>query len=213
MRFGLTLLVRPSIGEALADDASSARRNRYNRAPCACCSGSRTRQGSDASAFPCNAGRRRAARQERGGDPRSGCLLLAACSRCGLLCLFAPQLIAAERTALHIAAEDVQLTFLCTAITAGFALCHGFPPSPFYLVQAPATGPSCRGHRAHPNLLKVPGVRGVTRMAGEPFAMSIGGAEKQDTMCLSPLFRRAAVDKASRPSLRISFVRCGCLSR
>lgn len=30
-----------------------------------------------------------------------------------------------------------------------------------------------------PNLLKVPGVRGVTRMAGEPFAMSIAGAEKQ----------------------------------
>jgi hypothetical protein len=29
-----------------------------------------------------------------------------------------------------------------------------------------------------PNLLKVPGVRGVTRMAGEPFAMSIGGVEK-----------------------------------
>jgi hypothetical protein len=30
-----------------------------------------------------------------------------------------------------------------------------------------------------PNLLKVPGVRGVTRMAGESFAMSIGGAEKK----------------------------------
>jgi hypothetical protein len=30
-----------------------------------------------------------------------------------------------------------------------------------------------------PNLLKVPGVRGVTRMAGETFAMSIGGAEKK----------------------------------
>jgi hypothetical protein len=30
-----------------------------------------------------------------------------------------------------------------------------------------------------PNLLKVPGVRGVTRMAGEPFTMSIGGAEKK----------------------------------
>ena len=30
-----------------------------------------------------------------------------------------------------------------------------------------------------PNLLKVPGVRGVTRMVGEPFAMSIGGAEKK----------------------------------
>jgi hypothetical protein len=30
-----------------------------------------------------------------------------------------------------------------------------------------------------PNLLKVPGVRGVTRMAGEPFALSIGGAEKK----------------------------------
>src|SRR5262245_34939461 len=30
-----------------------------------------------------------------------------------------------------------------------------------------------------PNLLKVPGVRAVTRMAGEPFAMSIGGAEKK----------------------------------
>jgi hypothetical protein len=27
-----------------------------------------------------------------------------------------------------------------------------------------------------PNLLKVPGVREVTRMAGEAFAMSIGGA-------------------------------------
>jgi hypothetical protein len=30
-----------------------------------------------------------------------------------------------------------------------------------------------------PNLLKVPGVRGVTRMAGEAFAVSIGGAEKK----------------------------------
>jgi hypothetical protein len=30
-----------------------------------------------------------------------------------------------------------------------------------------------------PSLLKVPGVRSVTRMAGEPFAMSIAGAEKQ----------------------------------
>ena len=30
-----------------------------------------------------------------------------------------------------------------------------------------------------PNLLKVPGVRAVTRMAGEPFAVSIGGAEKK----------------------------------
>jgi hypothetical protein len=30
-----------------------------------------------------------------------------------------------------------------------------------------------------PNLLKVPGVHGVTRMAGEPFAMSIGGVEKK----------------------------------
>ena len=30
-----------------------------------------------------------------------------------------------------------------------------------------------------PNLLKVPGVHGVTRMAGAPFAMSIGGAEKK----------------------------------
>jgi hypothetical protein len=30
-----------------------------------------------------------------------------------------------------------------------------------------------------PNLLKVPGVRAVTRVAGEPFAMSIGGAEKK----------------------------------
>jgi hypothetical protein len=29
-----------------------------------------------------------------------------------------------------------------------------------------------------PNLLKVPGVRGVTRMTGEIFALSIGGAEK-----------------------------------
>jgi hypothetical protein len=29
-----------------------------------------------------------------------------------------------------------------------------------------------------PNLLKVPGVRGVTRLIGEPFAMSIGGAVK-----------------------------------
>jgi len=30
-----------------------------------------------------------------------------------------------------------------------------------------------------PNLLAVPGVRAVTRMAGEPFAMSIGGGEKE----------------------------------
>jgi hypothetical protein len=30
-----------------------------------------------------------------------------------------------------------------------------------------------------PNLLKVPGVRSVTRMADQPFAVSIGGAEKQ----------------------------------
>ena len=30
-----------------------------------------------------------------------------------------------------------------------------------------------------PHLLKVPGVHAVTRMAGEPFALSIGGAEKQ----------------------------------
>ena len=30
-----------------------------------------------------------------------------------------------------------------------------------------------------PKLLKVPGVRTVTRMAGEPFALSIGGAEKK----------------------------------
>ena len=29
-----------------------------------------------------------------------------------------------------------------------------------------------------PNLLRVPGVRGVTRLIGEPFTMSIGGAEK-----------------------------------
>ena len=30
-----------------------------------------------------------------------------------------------------------------------------------------------------PNLLAVPGVRAVTRMTGEPFAMSSGGAEKE----------------------------------
>jgi hypothetical protein len=30
-----------------------------------------------------------------------------------------------------------------------------------------------------PNLLKVPGVRSVSRLVGEPFTMSIGGAEKQ----------------------------------
>jgi len=30
-----------------------------------------------------------------------------------------------------------------------------------------------------PNLLKVPGVRAVTRMAGEDFFVSIGGAEKK----------------------------------
>jgi hypothetical protein len=30
-----------------------------------------------------------------------------------------------------------------------------------------------------PNLLKVPGVRRVTRMAGEPFTLSIGGGEKK----------------------------------
>ena len=40
------------------------------------------------------------------------------------------QLIAAERAALHIAPEDVQLTFLCTAIMAGCALYHSFPPYP-----------------------------------------------------------------------------------
>ena len=30
-----------------------------------------------------------------------------------------------------------------------------------------------------PNLLKVPGVHAVTRLEGEPFAMSIGGQEKK----------------------------------
>lgn len=30
-----------------------------------------------------------------------------------------------------------------------------------------------------PNLLKVPGVRAVTRISGEPFAVSIGGEEKK----------------------------------
>ena len=30
-----------------------------------------------------------------------------------------------------------------------------------------------------PNLLRVPGVRAVTRVEGEPFAVSIGGEEKQ----------------------------------
>ena len=30
-----------------------------------------------------------------------------------------------------------------------------------------------------PNLLKVPGVHSVTRIEGEPFAISIGGAEKR----------------------------------
>ena len=30
-----------------------------------------------------------------------------------------------------------------------------------------------------PNLLKVPGVNAVTRITGEPFAFSIGGAQKQ----------------------------------
>jgi len=32
-----------------------------------------------------------------------------------------------------------------------------------------------------PNLLRVPGVHHVTRMEGEPFAMSIGGEEKRVT--------------------------------
>lgn len=32
-----------------------------------------------------------------------------------------------------------------------------------------------------PNLLKVPGVRAVTRTRGEPFTVSIGGEEKQVT--------------------------------
>ena len=31
----------------------------------------------------------------------------------------------------------------------------------------------------HPNLLRVPGVHAVTRLKGEPFAVSIGGAEQQ----------------------------------
>ena len=42
-----------------------------------------------------------------------------------------------------------------------------------------------------PNLLKVPGVRAVTRMAGEPFAVSIGGAEKKvahDGPCYSAVY-------------------------
>ena len=30
-----------------------------------------------------------------------------------------------------------------------------------------------------PNLLKVPGVQAVTRLKGEPFAVSVGGAEQQ----------------------------------
>lgn len=30
-----------------------------------------------------------------------------------------------------------------------------------------------------PNLLKVPGVHGVSRMVGEPFSLSIGGEEKR----------------------------------
>ncbi len=30
-----------------------------------------------------------------------------------------------------------------------------------------------------PNLLKVPGVHGATRMAGEPFILNIGGGEKK----------------------------------
>jgi len=30
-----------------------------------------------------------------------------------------------------------------------------------------------------PNLLKVPGVRSVTRLEGEPFVMSLGGAERR----------------------------------
>src|SRR5262249_27276755 len=40
-----------------------------------------------------------------------------------------------------------------------------------------------------PNLLKVPGVRAVTRMAGEPFAVSIGGARKEVTPD-GPRYRR-----------------------
>jgi hypothetical protein len=32
-----------------------------------------------------------------------------------------------------------------------------------------------------PNILTVPGVRGATRMAGEPFTMSIGGEQKKVT--------------------------------
>jgi Major intrinsic protein len=45
-----------------------------------------------------------------------------------------------------------QLTFLCAAITAGFAFCHSFPPSPFYLVQAPAYGAFLSRPRSPPTL-------------------------------------------------------------
>jgi hypothetical protein len=42
-----------------------------------------------------------------------------------------------------------------------------------------------------PNLLKVPGVHAVTRLKGEPFVLSIGGAEKgiaHDGPCYSAIY-------------------------
>ena len=49
-----------------------------------------------------------------------------------------------------------------------------------------------------PNLLKVPGVYAVTRLQGEPFAMSIGGQEK----------RSRTKAHATRPSTRSTARMC-----
>ncbi len=57
-----------------------------------------------------------------------------------------------------------------------------------------------------PNLLKVPGVRAVTRMAGENFAVSIGGAEKKvahdGPRYSGPMSSSASANSCSNGALR-----------
>ena len=53
-----------------------------------------------------------------------------------------------------------------------------------------------------PNLLKVPGVRTVTRIEGEPFVMSIGGEEKKKIEHEGP--RYSALYEIDSPGVLIS---------
>jgi hypothetical protein len=50
-----------------------------------------------------------------------------------------------------------------------------------------------------PNLLKVPGVHAVARMAGEPFAISLGGEEKRVHMTAR------AIARSMRSTARMSW--------